>query len=307
MFDNSQSIHMSQLRYDGKIGTVAMNFCNYMFGENRLILVEEVAALMGFDFLPQIWKVMPHGQWTTRLGNTMHVAVVGTVLGTALGTLKAGALSPPPDVDTPPKPRRDSSTPPRKDPPCDDGSNRGAGPNPRSNAGGCIVDHSAGSGDSSGSNNGCIIASMHASPSKQKGKKRKLQTSPSNPPLPDDLQEAVPIIPLTPHICDEIAHGFHRKLNANTPISPGWYAILALAERTYAKQKTRVLEDLRWQIMASHCLGPSCSQKAVNLMVHISESLNIEDARRKFGCMEPRCPGFSEDPSQALSCACGCT
>jgi hypothetical protein len=44
IFDKSQSIHISQLRYDGKIGIVATNFCKYIIGENRLIQVEEVAA-----------------------------------------------------------------------------------------------------------------------------------------------------------------------------------------------------------------------------------------------------------------------
>ena len=79
---------MNGIRHDGIVPTLTTTSVLYSPALNVTLSSRELAPLMGFTFSSCVWGTLGERSWLERLGNTMHVAVVGLVLVCALASIK---------------------------------------------------------------------------------------------------------------------------------------------------------------------------------------------------------------------------
>jgi hypothetical protein len=79
ILDVSQSIHMCGIRRDGRAPTLTCNGCLYAPALRKLLSVKHLATLMGFHKHVEDLAALPAVDAKRLLGNTMHVAVCGTL------------------------------------------------------------------------------------------------------------------------------------------------------------------------------------------------------------------------------------
>jgi hypothetical protein len=101
IMDVSQSVHMTGFRTDGICTTITCGAVLYVPGLRRTLRVRELAALMGLHrHESELESAANAAQIKRMIGNTMHVAVVGTICVAALSAAQldsvAGSLLAPP-------------------------------------------------------------------------------------------------------------------------------------------------------------------------------------------------------------------
>ena len=88
LFAVTQRISMNGLRHDGIVPTLTTTSVLYSLAINVTLSSREIAPFDGFQFqlmrLGDIWRAL----LAERLGNSMHVAVVGLVLNCAVASIK---------------------------------------------------------------------------------------------------------------------------------------------------------------------------------------------------------------------------
>ena len=85
VLDTSQSLRYSQFRGDGKLPTLAVSSELYSMGLGRMLDVSELFGFMGFPPNLELHGFSPR-RVVGFLGNTMHVDVVGTLMGVLLAS-----------------------------------------------------------------------------------------------------------------------------------------------------------------------------------------------------------------------------
>ncbi len=85
ILDVSQLIHMTAYRADGLVPTATTGAWLYQPATRRRLSVAALAILMGFDMksVAALSSMRPTTHARRMLGNTMHVAVVGSICSIA--------------------------------------------------------------------------------------------------------------------------------------------------------------------------------------------------------------------------------
>ena len=84
VLDLSQNLFRSGLSWDGCVPTLATTSMIFSMGLGVQLSVPKLAELMGFRWKSHVWNLMTFPQWRIRLGNSMHVVVIGAVIISAL-------------------------------------------------------------------------------------------------------------------------------------------------------------------------------------------------------------------------------
>ena len=93
VFDLSQSLYRSGARWDGSVPTLTTKSQMFSMALRNELPLDALANLMGFAWRSGVWELMSASQWRIRLGNTMHVAVIGAVIMSALAAVRLGPKS----------------------------------------------------------------------------------------------------------------------------------------------------------------------------------------------------------------------